>query len=254
VGVIFSEGPVEMKGHPFFAPLGKNGRACVTCHQPAYGMSFSAEAARDLWKRTGGKDPLFAAIDGSNCPNLPQEQEKSHSLLLERGLIRVFLPVPKNAEFTINVVSDPTGCNTSSIYGLNSPTPTVSIFRRPRPAANLKYVTGPAPRIVLKLGALADTDPATGRPVGMNFMADAREATLLTQARSAMMGHAEASVVTDEQLRKIVEFENQVYVAQVFDRSAGSLTETGAPPTLGPRRCPRINPASLGITITILCF
>src|SRR4029079_6567493 len=96
VGVMLSSGPADMKTHPFFTPLGSNGRACVTCHQPAYGMSFSAEAARDLWKRTDGKDPLFAAVDGSNCPNLPQEQEKSHSLLLERGLIRVFLPVPKN--------------------------------------------------------------------------------------------------------------------------------------------------------------
>src|SRR4029079_8172209 len=98
VGFLLSGGPVEMKGHPFFTPLGKNGRACVTCHQPAYGMSFSAEAARDLWRRTNGKAPLFAAIDGSNCPSLPQEQEKSHSLLLQRGLIRVFLAVPKNAE------------------------------------------------------------------------------------------------------------------------------------------------------------
>src|SRR4051812_48267510 len=150
VGLLLSDGPVEMKGHPFFTPLGKNGRACVTCHQPAYGMSFSAEAARDLWKRTAGKDPLFAAVDGSNCPNLPQDQEKSHSLLLDRGLIRVFLPVPKNAEFTIGEVSDPTGCNTSPVYGLSSPTPTVSVYRRPRMAANLKYVTNPAPRIVLK--------------------------------------------------------------------------------------------------------
>src|SRR5690349_8899107 len=66
VGVLLTAGPVEMKDHPFFTPLGENGRACVTCHQPAYGMSFSAEAARELWHRTSGKDPLFAAIDGSN--------------------------------------------------------------------------------------------------------------------------------------------------------------------------------------------
>jgi cytochrome c peroxidase len=246
VGLLLSGGPVEMTGHPFFTPLGSNGRACVTCHQPAYGMSFSAEAARDLWKRTRGKDPLFAAIDGSNCPNLPQTQEKSHSLLLERGLIRVFLPVPKNAEFTISVVSDPTGCNTSPTYGLNSPTPTVSVYRRPRMAANLKYVTNPAPRIVLKLGALADTDPATGRPVGMNFMADAREATLMTQARNATMGHEEAQSVTDEQLRKIVEFENQVYVAQISDRSAGSLAEPGGPQALGPAAMAAHRPGVLG--------
>src|SRR5436190_1284864 len=246
VGLLLSGGPVEMKGHPFFTPLGGNGRACVTCHQPAYGMSFSAEAARDLWKRTGGKDPLFAAVDGSNCPNLPQEQERSHSLLLDRGLIRVFLPVPKNAEFTISVVSDPTGCNASPVYGLASSTPTVSVYRRPRMAANLKYVTNPAPRIVLKLGALSDSDPATGKPVGMNFMADAREATLLTQARSAAVGHGEAQSVSDEQLQKIVEFENQVYVAQIFDRSAGNLAEPGAPPTLGPAAMASHRPGVLG--------
>ena len=113
-------------------------------------MSFSAEAARELWRRTNGRDPLFAAIDGSNCPDQPQELEKSHSLLLNRGLIRIFLPVPKNAEFSIEVVSDPPGCNTSPAYGLKSATPMVSVYRRPRMAANLKYVTNPGPPIVLK--------------------------------------------------------------------------------------------------------
>ena len=239
-------GPVDTKGHPFFTPLGSNGRACVTCHQPAYGMSFSADAARDLWRRTSGKDPLFAAIDGSNCPNLPQDEEKSHSLLLNRGLIRVPLPVPKNAEFTIEVVSDPTGCNASPVYGLKSSTPTVSVYRRPRMTANLKYVTNPAPRIVLKLGALSDTDPATGRPVGMNFMADAREATLTTQARSAALGHIQAASVTEEQLRRIVDFESQIYVAQIFDRSAGSLVEPGGPATLGPEAMAEHRPGVLG--------
>jgi hypothetical protein len=246
LGVLLNSGPVEMKGHPFFTSLGNNGRACVTCHQPAYGMSFSADAALDLWRRTGSKDPLFAAIDGSNCPNLPQDEEKSHSLLLNRGLIRVPVPVPKNAEFTIEVVSDPTGCNTSSGYGVKSATPTVSVYRRPRMAANLKYVTNPAPRIVLKLGSLADTDPATGRPVGMNFMADAREATLTTQARSAALGHGQASVVTDEDLRRIVEFESQIYVASIFDKSAGSLVDPAGPAALGPKAMSDHKPGVLG--------
>lgn len=123
VGVLLADGPVEMKGHPFFTPLGSNGRACVTCHQPAYGMSFSAAAARELWNRTDWKDPLFAAIDGSNCPDQPQDQEKSHSLLLNRGLIRVFLPLPKDTEFRIAVVSDPPGWNVSPTHGLNSASP-----------------------------------------------------------------------------------------------------------------------------------
>ena len=246
VGVLFASGPAEMKDDPFFTPLGSNGRACVTCHQPAYGMSFSADAARVQWRRTNGKDPLFAAIDGSNCPDQPQELEKSHSLLLNRGLIRVPLPVPNNAEFSIEVVSDPPGCNASSTYGLKSATPMVSVYRRPRMAANLKYTTNPGPSIVLKLGGLADTDPATGRPVGMNFMADAREPTLTTQARNAALGHIQARSITEDQLRRIVDFESQVYVAQSFDRTAGNLAEPGGPATLGPKAMADHRPGVLG--------
>ncbi|MEL0211522.1 MAG: hypothetical protein VW891_13260, partial [Novosphingobium sp.] len=82
-------GPLKTKGHPFFEPLGPNGRACVTCHQPADAMSLSVASAQRQWERTGGKDPLFAAIDGSNCPTLPQDKRESHSLLLERGLFRI---------------------------------------------------------------------------------------------------------------------------------------------------------------------
>src|SRR5262245_26579973 len=71
LGVLSTDG-VQMKGHPFFTPLGENGRACVSCHQPAYAMSVSAAGLRERWRATQGKDPVFAAIDGSNCPSLPQ--------------------------------------------------------------------------------------------------------------------------------------------------------------------------------------
>ncbi|MEO5926250.1 MAG: hypothetical protein ABIR70_20685 [Bryobacteraceae bacterium] len=246
VGVLLASGPVDMKDHPFFTPLGSNGRACITCHQPAYGMSFSAEAARALWRSSNGKDPLFAAIDGSNCPDQPQELEKSHSLLLNRGLIRVYLPLPKNAEFSVEVVSDPAKCNTSPTHGLKSATPMVSVYRRPRMTANLKYVTNGGGAIVLKLGAPADKDPVTGRPVGMNFMADAREATLTTQARSAAMGHVQATSITDEQLRRIVDFESQVYVAAISDRNGGNLAEAGNPGSLGPKAMADHKPGVLG--------
>jgi len=92
VGVLNTSGRLDTKGHPFFEPIGTNGRACVTCHQPADGMSLSVRTVRERWAATGGKDPLFAAVDGMNCPNLPPDDPRSHSLLLERGLIRVALP------------------------------------------------------------------------------------------------------------------------------------------------------------------
>ena len=82
-------------------------------------MSISTATIQQRWRDTQGKDPLFAAIDGANCPHLPQEQMSSHSLLLDRGLIRVFRPWPPkkddgtaiDPQFTIDVLRDPTGCN-----------------------------------------------------------------------------------------------------------------------------------------------
>jgi hypothetical protein len=140
LGMLNTSGPFTTKGHPFFEPIGTNGRACVTCHQPSDGMSLSLRSIRERWAASGGKDPLFAAVDGMNCPTLPTDDPRSHSQLLERGLFRVALPWPPqrpdgtriDPEFTIDVVRDPGGCNTDPRYGLSSPTPTISVYRRPR--------------------------------------------------------------------------------------------------------------------------
>jgi len=243
IGIVNASGSVKTEGHAFFMALGTNGRACVNCHQPTYGMSVSATALLERWKQTDGKDPVFAAFDGSNCPGLPQDKESSHSLLLKRGLFRIPLQwPPKNAdgspkpvEFTIEVVRDPGGCNTSAEYGLKSADPTISVYRRPRPAANLKYVVSGGRPIVLKTGMLADVDPETKSPVAMNLMSDAREATLQTQAMSAIMGHEQASVSpTRKQIEQIVEYESQVYAAQAAHIFGGPLAVPGGPASLGP--------------------
>ena len=41
VGIVLTQGPLNVAGHPFFSALGTNGRACVTCHQPASAMGLS---------------------------------------------------------------------------------------------------------------------------------------------------------------------------------------------------------------------
>jgi hypothetical protein len=242
VGVLNASGPVNTEGNPFFTALGTNGRACVNCHQPTYGMSVSTSGLVERWRTTDGKDPVFAAFDGSNCPGLPQEKESSHSLLLKRGLFRIPLSwPPKNAdgslkpvEFKIEVVRDPTGCNTSPQFGLKSPDPTISVYRRPRPVANLKYVISGGRPIVLKTGTLADVDPETGNPVSMNLMTDAREPSLKTQAVSAILGHEQAhEAPSRQQIEKIVEYETQVYVAQQAHIFGGPLAAAGGPPALG---------------------
>src|SRR5258708_9589416 len=87
-------GEIQTKGHPFFTPLGSNGRSCITCHQPTSAMSLSVDLIRIRWAETEGKDPLFAAIDRSNCPNLPQDKEESHPLLPDPALFPLALPLP----------------------------------------------------------------------------------------------------------------------------------------------------------------
>jgi hypothetical protein len=252
VGVQFAQGPVHLQGNPFFEPLGTNGRACVSCHQPGSGMGLSVEAIRQRWQETRGQDPLFAAIDGSNCPSLPQEERSSHSLLLARGLFRVSLPWPRSVgpdgtpvepEFTVEVVRDPTGCNTDPKYGLSSPDPHISVFRRPRVAANLKYLAVDAganifgaagPFNAKRLAMVMDRDPDTGRYSAMNIMSDAREPSLKMQARDASRDHLQVrEPLTDGQLQSIVAFESQVYAAQETDAWGDDFAAAGAPAALG---------------------
>jgi cytochrome c peroxidase len=203
VGVLNSH-MIKTEGHAFFEALGTNSRACITCHQPSNAMSISTATLLGRWKETNGKDPVFAAFDGSNCPTLPQDKQSSHSLLLERGVFRIPLAWPPpgiKPEFKLEVISDPTGCNKD--------TGTISVYRRPRIVGNLKYIS--------------------------TFMTDGREATLESQATSAIMGHEQAQTKpTAEQLRQIVEFERQIFVAQSADIRAGLLTDADAPALLGP--------------------
>jgi hypothetical protein len=262
VGVLNADGAVVTAGHPFFEPIGQNGRACVTCHQPASGMSLSVDMIRRRWEDTQGKDPLFAAVDGMNCPHLPPEDPRSHSLLLDRGLFRIFLPWPPRAadgssiepEFTLEVVRDPTGCNTHPVYGLHSEHPMVSVYRRPRPVANLRYVTHQGFGVfafIGKNGLPASRDPDTGLPSGMNLLADARQPTLKTQAIEAAVTHLQFDgKLDDERLGRITEFERQIYVAQIRSNAAGDLMEAGGPPGLGVRNLAAGRDGLLGNNIT----
>ena len=255
--VLNTTGPIETAGHPFFTPLGANGRACVTCHQPSDGMSVSAAHIQARWLETKGKDPLFAAVDGSNCPALPQDKRASHSLLLDHGLFRIFVPwPPKNADgsslnpdFSIEVVRDPTGCNTDKTYGLKSANPMVSVFRRPRPAVNTKYLTTPdsIAGFNAKTGMPFARDPETGAFVSQELMADGRTLTLKTQAVDAGLSHLEtAAPLSPAQLNAIVAFETQVYAAQSASSIGGAFAATGAPPGLGALAMAKGRPGILG--------
>ncbi len=238
--VLLEGGAMETAGHPFFEPLGPNGRACVTCHQPHDAMSLTPATAQARWAATNGSDPLFAAWDGSNCPTMPQGERASHSLLLDHGLIRVERSWPPRdmdgneieTDFTIEVMRDPWGCNTGTAYGLDAEEPSVSVYRRPRPVANIKYILAVGFDYDPKSGLAMQLDPETGEQMSGNLMSDRRAQSLSLQMRDAAAGHLEMTRnLTDEERAQIRDFEMRVFAAQqtIGDNIAlDDLAEGGA--------------------------
>ena len=250
--LLLDGGPMETRGHPFFTAIGPNGRACVICHQPADAMSLSAASAARQWDRNGARDPLFAAGDGSNCPSLPQADQSSHSLLIDHGLIRIprhwpprdIKGKPIATDFTIEVVRDPSTCNLDPRYGLKG-AGMISVFRRPRPVANFKYIEAMGFAYDPKAGMPLPVDPDTGKPVSGNLMADGRVPSLTAQMRDAAGAHlAFAQRLDQRDIDRILDFERRIYAAQQIDQEGGALDADGA--LGGPRTLQVSAPGRLG--------
>jgi len=249
--ILLTGGPMPTKGHPFFEPVGSNGRACVTCHQPADGMSLSAASAAKRWDETGGKDPLFAATDGSNCPTLPQDRRESHSLLIERGLFRIQRSWPASEwngrkitpDFTIEVVRDPNGCNSAPGYGPKAGN--ISVYRRPRPVSNFKYLLAVGFNFDPKQGMVLPRDPDGNGLQSGNLMADNRAANLRLQMEDASGAHLQIlRHLSKAQITRITDFEMRLYSAQAESRQAGALDSAGAEG--GPAKLRDSQPGALG--------
>ncbi len=191
--------------NPFFKPLGTNGRTCATCHPVNQGLTFTPDYAQQVFTSTQGLDPLFAAVDGANNPladmSTVAARATNCSMLLTKGLIRVGLPVPANAEFSLEAVDDP--------YGYAS-AKDVSCFRRPLPSTNLRFLSA----------VMWD-----GRELLNNGSV---QAALRSQARDAVLGHEQAATApTEAQITAIVNFETHLYTTQVYDVDAGDLDTRG---------------------------
>ncbi len=191
----FSAGDPDPQ-NPFFASLGTNGRSCGTCHQEAQGMSVTPAALQARFDATGGTDPIFRLVDGANAPTADVStvaaRRLAYSNLLARGVIRVGLPIPATAEFTLAAVDDPARYASAA---------ELSLFRRPLPSTNLAFL------------------PAV--------MWDAREPSLGHQVIDATLGHAQATGVDQAQMDSIVAFETSLFTAQRSDNGAGDLTKKG---------------------------
>ena len=206
--------------NPFFQSLGTNGRACVTCHQASDGLGISAAHAQARFANTRGADPLFASVDGANCPTVTDRQDATaHSLVRQHGLIRIGLTLPAVTQFTISVVHDPYGC--AMVPDPNSGQMIVSVYRRPLPTTNLNF-----------LSAIMFDGRETGAPLNAastfqaNLIAD-----LTHQAMDATNIHAQANppvTVSDSRLPQMVNLELGLSTAQIYDFAAGYLGARGA--------------------------
>jgi cytochrome c peroxidase len=218
-------GPTTTTNNAFFQKLGTNGRTCFTCHQPQDGWSLSAQHAQDRFNKDSN-DPLFRLVDGASCPSddvsTAGAKRTAYRLLLEKGLLRIGLPMPFDGlQFQVIDVKDPYDCNTNPVTGLTGSTAgTVSVYRRPLPAANLGFLN--------------------------TIMWDGREPSLFSQAVDATLGHAQASLTpTALQQQQIVSFEgctqadtpalcantpagSGIFTAQIFDQKGLSLSGDGA--------------------------
>lgn len=193
--------------NPFFQERGANGRACVTCHQASEGWSITPAGVQNRFAESDGLDPVFRTNDGSNCEGADvstrEARESAFSLLLSRGVIRVGMDVPPGAEFLIEAIDDPYQCGGS----LGS----ASMFRRPLPSTNLRFLSA--------------------------IMWDGRESPgnlsirdgLLQQANDATRGHAQAFAdLSAEDRERIVDFELGLHSAQGSDALAHALNSEEA--------------------------
>jgi hypothetical protein len=209
---VSSNGFVDLDNE-FFQDLGTNGRRCVSCHVPTSGWTLSPRQLQTVFDATDGGtfddglglSAVFRTVDGSNSPNADvsslAKRRVAYSMLLKRGVIRIGLPIPANAEFELIAVDDPYHFASAS---------QLSLFRRPLPTTNLKFLS-----TVMFDGR--ETVP------GQAIAAD-----LATQASDATMTHAQGQALTEAQRESIVRFETALATAQIIDRNAGNLHAAGA--------------------------
>lgn len=181
---------VQTNANPFFENFGTNGRVCGTCHVEQEGWTLSPiEVAFGLLTPN---NPLFV-FDGSDC--LPPGEANSNPLvnsreMLTKALIRIDLPIPAGADYTLTDFSDPHACPTPP----NSSD--VRMYRRPLPASNTVFLS-----TVMWDGRENVTTTIAG--------------DLAHQANDATTGHAQATApLSTSTQAQMVGFETGLFNAQ----------------------------------------
>ncbi|HEX8111757.1 MAG TPA: hypothetical protein VF516_28695 [Kofleriaceae bacterium] len=209
---VSSHGFIDLNNE-FFQDLGTNGRRCVSCHVPTSGWTITPRQLQTVFDATDGGvfddgfglSAVFRTVDGANAPNADvstlAKRRQAYSLLLNKGLIRIHLAIPTDAEFELVAVDDPYHFATAD---------NMSLYRRPPPTTNLKFDS-----TIMWDGR----ENAPGQTIAQD---------LATQANDALLTHAQGKGLTQAQRTSIVNFETALASAQIFDRTAGELHAAGA--------------------------
>ncbi|HEY2154681.1 MAG TPA: hypothetical protein VGH33_03560, partial [Isosphaeraceae bacterium] len=144
-------------------------------------------------------------------------RSKAFSMLLSKGLIRIGLPIPAGAEFVLVDVDDPYGYASAS---------ELSLFRRPIPSTNLRFLTAVMWDGRESFAPLGTTPILSSAPPDVN--AAALLLDLKHQANDATLTHAQgASPLPDDLAEAIVRFEMNLATAQQKLHHAGELDAKG---------------------------
>jgi len=212
-------GAIDRSG-PFFQSLGINDRSCSSCHIQGEGWTITPSGVQQRFEKTDGNDPIFRLVDGSNSPKADvstvEARRIAYSMLLNKALIRVGIGIPDGAEFELVAVDDP--------YGFAS-AKELSLFRRPLPTANMDFLS-----TVMWDGRETILDPAgVDCVLGTTNCFATLHFALGNQSNSATVGHSEAPLpISDAQRKAIVDFQTDLFTAQIFDREVGYLTSQNA--------------------------
>jgi cytochrome c peroxidase len=202
-------GVVNARNAFFDTHLGTNGQACVTCHQPGQGFSLTTPFIQQRFAFSFGRDPLFRANSTADRPDADfstlDKRRQAYQLFLKLGIVRIGKTLPAKAEFSIVSQSSARFGQLPSLTDPQAPgTPTLSVFRRPLATTNVRFDTA----------VLWD-----GRQNIHNLRTQVKAA-----ARTLMLGPD----VTDAQADAAASFMTDVFTAQDFDFSVGSLSARGA--------------------------
>jgi hypothetical protein len=203
----FDDGP----SHAFFSALGTNKRTCNTCHLKDQSWGIATARLAGL----APDDPIFAPVDGSDCPPAQRDQGPDASrstLLTSRGVIRIGIPIPAGADFALESATNPQSCEVPPASpGAGG---ALYLFRRPLPTANLAFASSlmwDGRETVQALTQRAHLEGAG--PLRFD---------LAHQDDNATLGHEQrlAAIVGTSAGSDLVGFESALYVAQL---SQGSL-------------------------------